>query len=136
MAHVQWATTDYYINLAQALGGILKDAKCSVYILDYKFVRGQARMKSLDDLPKPSQHISVGGTLFPSHISIPQPVGPDAPIVTHDITAASKMLGVHFSPTGNSATHVEHMVQKGLDWVDCLLSRPLSWRDAWLSFYM
>jgi hypothetical protein len=44
VAHVQRATTDY-TNLAQAIGGILKGAKCSVYFLDYKFVRGQARMK-------------------------------------------------------------------------------------------
>ncbi len=114
----------------------MKDAKCSVYFLDYKFVRGWAKMKSLSNLPEPSLYISVGNKLCPLHISIPQPVGPDAPIITHDVTTASKMLGVHFSPAGNSLTHVKHMVQKGLDWVDCLLSKPLPRRDALLSFYM
>jgi hypothetical protein len=49
---------------------------------------------------------------------------------------ASKMFGVHFSPAGNSSTHVEHMVQKGLDWVDCLRSKLLPRRDPWLSFHM
>jgi hypothetical protein len=93
-------------------------------------------MKSLSDLPKPSLHISVGDKLCPLHISIPQPVGPNAPIITHNVTTASKMLGVHFSPAGSLLTHVEHMVQKGLNWVDCLLSKPPPRRDAWLSFYM
>jgi len=135
VAHIQQAATDY-TNLAQASGGILKDSKCSIYFLDYKFVQGRARLKSLGDLPEPVWYILVGDKLCPSHITIPQPVGPDAPIVTHDVTTALKMLGVHFSPAGNSLTHVEHMVQKGLDWVDCLLSKPLPRRDAWLSFYM
>jgi hypothetical protein len=47
------------------------------------------------------------------------------------------MVGVHFSLAGNSSTHMEHMVQKGLDWVDCLCSKkPVLRRDAWLSFYL
>jgi hypothetical protein len=133
VAHVQQATTDY-TYLVQELGGILKDAKCLVYFLDYKFVCGRAKMKSLSNLPKPSLYISVGQKLCPLHISIPQPVGPDAPIITHDVMMASKMLGVRFSPAGSSLTHVEHMVQKSLDWVDCLLSKPLPRRDTWLNF--
>ncbi len=135
IAHIQQATTDY-THLAQASGGILKDAKCSVYILDYKFVGGQARMKTPRDLPAPAWYITIGNTLCPSHITIPQPVGHDIPIITHDVTTASKMLGVHFSLAGNSLTHVEHMVQKGLDWVDCLCTKPLPSRDSWLSFHM
>ena len=39
--HVQTLTTDYG-HLAQASGGILKEKKCSVYFLAYKFVRGRA----------------------------------------------------------------------------------------------
>ena len=74
--------------------------------------------------------------VYPSHIRIPQPEGPDAPIVTHEVTTASKMLGVHFSPAGNSSSHVDNMVQKGLDWVDCLRTKPISRADAWLSFYL
>jgi hypothetical protein len=49
---LQWATMDYG-NLAQVRGDILKEKKCSVYFLDYKFVHGHAKMKSLHDLPPP-----------------------------------------------------------------------------------
>ncbi len=135
VAHVQWATTDW-THLAQASGGILKDKKCLLYFLDYKYTNGRAKMKSLLDLPAPSQYISEDGKLFPSHISISQPVGPDAPIIRHEVSTASKMLGVHFSPAGNSGMHIKHMVQKGLDWVDCLRAKPLSRGDAWMSFYL
>ena len=32
--------------------------------------------------------------------------------------------------------HVKHMVQKRLEWVDCLCTTPVSRNDAWLSFYL
>ena len=64
-------------------------------------------MKLLANLPAPQRYILEDGYLYPSHITIPQPDGPDLPIITHDVTVASKMLGVHFSPAGNSLTHVE-----------------------------
>jgi hypothetical protein len=134
IAQVQNATMDYG-RLAQASERILKEKKCLVYFLDYKFVNGQAWMKLLLDLPPPQEWITEAGRTYPSHISIPQPVGPDVPIETHDVLTASKMLGVHFSPAGNSITHVNHMVEKGLDWVACLRSKPVSQRDVWLSLY-
>jgi hypothetical protein len=135
VAHVQEATMDYGL-LAQALGGILKENKCSVYFLNYKYIGGRAVLKSLQDLPAPKCFITEGDLLKPSHICIPQPLGPPVPIVTHDVTTASKMLGIHFPPAGNSAVHVEHMVQKGLDWVDSLRTKPVVSGDAWLSFYL
>ena len=122
--HVQTATTDYG-HLAQASGGILKEKKCSIYFLAYKFARGWAWLMSLCDI------LQQLLTLRPSHIRIPQPDGPDAPIIMHEVTTASKMLGVHFSLAGNSSTHaVDHMVQKGLDWVDCLCTKPISKANA------
>jgi hypothetical protein len=45
------------------------------------------------------------------------------------------MLGVHFSPAGTSTTHVDRMVERGLDWVERLRGKPLSHSDAWLSFF-
>ncbi len=132
--YVQHATTNWG-NLSQASGGILKPRKCLVYFLDYKFVCRQACMKSLQDLPKPTCFIKHEGELLPSHISIPQLNGTNALIITHDVATASKMLGFEFSPAGNSLTHVKGMVMKGLDWEDCLHTRPLLRRDAWLSFY-
>jgi hypothetical protein len=95
---VQWATKDYGC-LAQAAGGILKEKKCSAYFLDYKFVRGHAKMKSLHNLPPPRIHVMDEGCIYPLHINIPQPDGPDAPIETHNVTTTSKMLGFHFSPS-------------------------------------
>jgi hypothetical protein len=70
IAHVQLATTEYG-QLAQASGGILKAKKCSVYFLDYKFIRGHARMKSLQDLPAPRLYIFKGDAMYPAHIIIP-----------------------------------------------------------------
>ncbi len=58
VAHAQWATTDW-THLAQASGGILKDKKCAVYFLDYKYTNGRAQMKSLHDLPAPSQYVAT-----------------------------------------------------------------------------
>jgi hypothetical protein len=54
IAHVQQATMDYG-KLAQASGGILKEKKCSVYFLAYKFIRGHARLMTLCDLPPPTR---------------------------------------------------------------------------------
>ena len=94
--------------------------------LDYKFICGHARMKSLQDLLAPRLYISKGDAIYPAHIIIPQLGGTEMPIITHDVTTALKMLGVHFSPAGNSPTHIKHMVQKGLDWVDFLCTKPVS----------
>jgi hypothetical protein len=46
------------------------------------------------------------------------------------------MLGVHVSPAGNTATHVEHMLQKDFEWANCLQTMPLPCCNAWLSFYL
>jgi hypothetical protein len=124
-----------YGSLAQVSVGILKEKKCLVYFLDYKFIPGSTRMKLLEDLPPPRAYITDKGQTYPSHICIPLPTGPDALIKTHDVATASKMLGVHFSPASNTSTHINHMVQKGLDWVDCLQTKLVSCSNAWLSFY-
>jgi hypothetical protein len=133
--HVQLATLDYG-HLAIASGGILKEKKCSVYLLDYKYTRRCTQMELLSNLPAPRCYIAEDGKMLLSHILIPQPECPDLPLVTHDIHTASKILGVHFSPARNSTTHVNNMVQKGLDWVDCLRTKPVCRNDAWLSFYL
>jgi hypothetical protein len=135
VAHVHRATTDYGC-LAQASGGILKEKTCSMYFFDYKFVHGRAVMKSPQDLPAPWCYIANEEIMLPLHITIPQLVSPAISIITHDVTTVSKMLGVYFSLAGNSAMHVEHMVQRGLEWVDCLCMTPVSRKDAWLSFYL
>ncbi len=124
IAYVQQATMDYG-HLVQASGSILKEKKCSVYFMDYIYDCGQARLKTLQELPPPRVYVTDNGRTYPSHICLPQPDGPNAPIKTHNVPVMSKMLGVHFSLAGNSGTHVNHMVQKGLDWVDYFRTKPL-----------
>jgi hypothetical protein len=92
VAHVQHATIDYS-SLAQASGGILKEKKCLVYFLDYKFICGCAQMNLLEYLPAPRVYITDKGWTHPSHTCIPQPVSPDASIKTHDVATASKCWG-------------------------------------------
>ncbi len=95
------------------------------------------KLKSLtSDLPEPNVYITVDDKQYPAHITIPQPNGHDVAIITHDVSQASKMLGVHFPPSGISTTHIKHMVQKGFDWIDCLTTQPLPPHDAWTSFQM
>jgi hypothetical protein len=133
--HVQRATMDYS-RLAQASGGILKENKCSVNFLDYKVVCSRFQMKSPWDLPQPRLYIMEVGRAYPAHIHIPQPNGPDAYIEMHNINTVSKMLGVYFSLAGNSNTHINHTVKKGLDWVDSLQAKLVSCSDKWLSMYL
>ncbi len=106
------------------------------FFFDYEFVRGRAKMKSLHDLPPPRVYVMDKGCIYPLHIIIPQPDSPDAPIETNNVTNVSKMLDVHISLARNLSMHVERMVQKGIDWVDCLHTKPVSRGDAWLSFYL
>ncbi len=106
VAFVQQATADWW-HLSQALGGILETPKCLIYFLSYKYVLGRAKLKSLHDLPEPLSWIVDDGRILPSYITIPQPQGPDVPKVTHNVLTASKMLGVHFPPSGQSTTHID-----------------------------
>jgi hypothetical protein len=127
--YVQQATTNWR-HLLLASGVILKAPKCLIYFLLYKFVCGHAKLKSFQDLPQPLAWIVDCGRLLPSHITIPQPCRPDVPIVTHYVSAASKIHGVHFSPVGQSATHIDQMVQQGMDWIDCIHTNPLIQPDV------
>ena len=71
--------------------------------------------------------------MAPAHLMIPQPDEPALPIATLAVSAASKMLGVHFAPVGDGTTHVEAMRGKGMDWVEKMKTKPLPTRDTWLS---
>lgn len=138
VAQVQQAQNDWGL-LSQATGGILKPEKCSNYFLCYRFINGRARLKSLRQLPEPTDEVLVknkdgSSYLAPSHITIPQPDGSSVPIATHDVSHASKMLGVHFAPIGDGTTHVKALCAKGSDWVDNLKTKPLARRDAWFSY--
>ena len=130
VAQVQLATTDAGM-LSQATGGALKQEKCSAYFMCWRFVRGQPRLKRIDELPYPCAQVEQkDGTMAPAHLMISQPDGPALPIATPDVSTASKILGVHFAPVGDGTTHVEAMRGKGMDWVDKMKTKPLPTRDA------
>ena len=136
IAQCQQATMDWGL-LAQATGGSLKPSKCSIYFMIYKFVRGRAKLKSLRDLPTASSTLTLdSGKEAPAHIVILQPDSSSCPIQTLDVSEASKMLGIHFVLKGDSTTHIENMHQKGIDWHDKILAKPLHRHNAWLSFFM
>jgi hypothetical protein len=81
--------------MTQVSGGILKEKKCSVYFLAFKFIHGRAQMMTLWDLPSPRIFVTDNeDCTYPTHICIPQQDGPNVPIETHDVTTASKMLGI------------------------------------------
>ena len=70
-----------------------------------------------------------------SHLKILQPDGSQVPIPTKDVTVPTEMLGLHFAPVGNGFHHMEAMKKKGLQWIDCLTTRPLPARDVWVGFH-
>jgi hypothetical protein len=56
------------------------------------------------------RHVSMFNRCNDGSIHVPQPNRPPVPIVTHEVTIASMMLGTFWSPTGNCVTHVEYTV--------------------------
>ena len=131
---VQEATNDWGL-LGQATGGALKPEKCFLYLLNYSFNGGRAKLNTLKNFPEPEFAVEVKEKgLQPAHITVPQPDGSNAPIPTVDVTESTEMLGIFFAPTGDSTVHIERMCQKGHDWVDRVKARPLQPSDAWLSF--
>ena len=55
-------------------------------------------------------------------------------IQSYDVLITTEMLGLNWAPIGDSSSHVEVLVKKGKEWVDILTTRPLSRRDAWMSY--
>jgi hypothetical protein len=126
-----------YGCLAPATGGILKGKEVFRLFSGLQVCLWPVqKMKSLHELPSSRVYVMDDSCTKPSHISIPQHKGLDVPIETHNDMPALKMPGVHFSLAGNFSTRIEHMVQKRMDWVDCLHTKPVFRGNAWLSFYL
>ena len=91
---------------------------------------------SLEDLPEPSACVlDKNGVERPSYVTIPQPDGSEKHIQTHDVTDATKLLGLQFTTVGDSSVHVDEKFQNGYEWVDNLMLKPMSRRDAWTSMF-
>ena len=123
--HAQAATNDWG-SFGQATGGALKPEKCFLYLLNYAFNNGRARLKTLRHLPTPGFSVEVKEKGHqPAHITVPQSDGSNVPIPTVDVTEATEMLGILFAPTGDIGAHIERVCQKGHGWVDRVKARPL-----------
>ncbi len=72
-------------------------------MLGWKWVRGEARLKSLSELPQEPQLIS-------------QPNGIDAPISLNPVDKPEKKLGVYVCPTSNFTYHVGQIKQTSLEY--------------------
>ena len=90
--------------IVQSTGGMLKSLKHSLFLLTYKWMRGHDCLKTLCGLPdapyKVVRETSKGeeDRVYPPHVTVPQPNGPDLPIRTHKLKDAVKMIGVYHSP--------------------------------------
>ena len=51
----------------------------------------------------------------PSYITIPQPDGSEEPILTHDVTEATQLLGQKIFPVGDSAFRVDERLGQGYE---------------------
>ena len=69
----RYSVTDRSL-LVQASGGILKSTKHSLYLLSYRFMRGEACLKCPKDLSHaPAEVETKDDNLLPVHATIPQP---------------------------------------------------------------
>ena len=115
------ATTSYWETLLQATGGNLKAEKCYWYLLFYKFIQGQAPLKSLKQISN-------------YQLRIPQPHEHDVIIKLKDPTKASEVLGVWTSLASTGKTQLMHMINKGQKWGRRILHSSLQPAEVWQSF--
>ncbi len=113
--------TYYWTKLLQATGGNLKATKCYWYLLSYKFNKGIATLKSLNELPRYTLHI-------------PQPEGKDIAIELKDNHTATQVLGVWSSPGSTDSQHLQYMVDKGQEWIRRIQKSTLDTQEVWQSF--
>ena len=82
---------------------------------------------SISDFSEPDRIIlNKHGDEKPSYVKISTSYGTEKPVMTHDITEATKLLGLNFTPTGDSSTHVDEKLRKDYEWVDKLALKPMA----------
>ena len=118
MESVQAATIDW-TGLVHAGGGSLKPAKRFGYMLGWKWVKGESRLKALGELPQ-------------QPLMIPQPGGQMVAISLHPVDKPEKKLGVYVCPTGDFKYHVDHLRTTGLEYASRLQAQNPPPRDCWM----
>jgi hypothetical protein len=121
----------FWAKLLMASGGSLRDIKCSCYILMYKFVNGEARLKKMREMQDFEFVIPVFGDV-------------DQPIEQIEVDTALKTLGVFTAPLSapkpkshpdRRSEQLAYMVGKGEKWHVKVSSSKLTTRDIWFSFF-
>ena len=119
LEQVQSATLDWG-KLAIASGGSLKPEKCFWYFISWKFHKGVAQYKTIDELPA-------------QQLLIPSPDGSLHSIALKEVTDSRKTLGVLQCPAGLPDAHLAKMKKDGLDWADRASTKPIPKRLAPMS---
>ena len=119
---VQAAIT-FWGMIVLATGGYLKQSKCQVYPVLFRFIHGRAIVK------KPR--------FMPNHqFTIPQKGGMTVTILTVDQWSATKSLGVMYNVMNICKHQVQFISDKGIVWTSRLnLDAHIGKRDAWKSFF-
>jgi hypothetical protein len=121
----------FWAKLLMADGGNLRDIKCSCYLLIYKFVNGEARLRRMREMP---QYEFVIHVFNDKH----------KPIEQIEVDVALKTLGVFTAPLSTPkpksapdrlSEQLKYMVDKGEKWCAKLQSSKLTTRDIWFSFF-
>ena len=97
-----------------ATSGYLKQSKCQVGLTLFRFVNGEAKVKSARLLPK-------------FQFTIPQQSGSSVPIPTVSADAGTDSLGVSFDMMNTCSHQLDRISKKGLEWASRLNS------DAYIS---
>jgi hypothetical protein len=107
-------------SLAIATGAAMKPEKCYAYFLSYWYDCGHSKLRTVRALLASIASITLlSGKIAPSHLRVPLPDRTSAPIPTLRNEDVSLMLGIYFSPTSGSSTHIGEMSKKNL-----LMGRP------------
>ena len=118
---VQSAIT-FWGMIVLATGGYLKQSKCQVGLVLFKFVNGKAYMVRQPALQQ-------------FQFTIPQKGGETVEIPTIDAFTGTKSLGVNFDLANLGVHQVSKIKSKGLEWTLRLNSDAyISQSDAWCSF--
>ena len=105
---VQSAIT-FWGMIVLATGGYLKQSKCQVGLVIFKFVNGKAYMVRQPALQQ-------------FQFTIPQKDGETVEIPTVDAFAGTKSLGVNFDLANRGVHQVSKIQSKGLEWTSRLNS--------------
>jgi hypothetical protein len=106
-------------KLLIAMGGTLQPAKCSYYLISFKWKSDGTWNYSTNELRPDLQ------------VRVPLADGSVADIEHLPVNGAVKTLGSMTCPSGSNTAALQRMRTQGQEWVDHVKSGKLSWRNVW-----